>query len=682
MTGETSQPRCRLRKGRRRSRGYFGALFIGVLLSLGAEGCGSSENATGISPSACVMRLESDAAYDLVLTGSGSCPGSLRLSLRVAIGDPSDPVWHAAAAAPVQVQGRWRLEAGGATRTVTVSNPGPAEVSLVGLEWTATDAPVQADRMLHNGYQSWSYTGIEAIPSAIVDEHGTAQHAGDDENPLAELPGVSWWYTALGGDDGRGIVVGADGGTVFKTYVAADGTRMRIIQGVTGDSINLSPGESRRLDGLFIVLGDVVPALDAYAHRVGALHPPVTRRRKPLGGWGSWNLYYDQVTAALLREEMSWAKEHLVSLGLTDFLLDDGYEPYWGRWEASEKFGADLGSLSAEQSAIGLTPAVWAAPIYLKADDPAVSEHPEWFLHRFDGTLRIFSQFNGPRFATLDVTHPDARAFVVRQLEALWSLGYRTFKLDFLYAGAIEGVRQQGVTALESYQLWMKTFRDALPDAHILGCGAPQLPSVGWVDSMRTGPDIAYAMAPIPRYAFYAGQARHNALRSFTDAWWTLDPDVVLLRGDRIQDVDAWSSVVSDAMTGGNYLLGDGRQAGDLRARMALEPEILAMRDGVAARPLDVMKERDPQPISSPLFDVRGETTVPHIWKKRSADGGRQWLAVFAWRGNPYATDVDLPGGTVEILPPTSAGGQTMTQPIEGRHTLDVPLHAVRLFRW
>lgn len=678
----TSRVRGRPRTDERRGRQCLSVLLVVVLVSLGVDGCGSSDDATNAAPSQCAMRLESDPSYDLVLAGSGSCPGLVRLALRVATGDPSNPTWSPAAQAPVEVQGRWALGSGGATRSVMISNPGTEEVSLVGLEWTATDLGLHADRLLHNGYQSWSYTGIEDIPATIVDDHGTAKHGGDDENQLTEVPGVSWWHGALGGEDGRGLVVGADGGTVFKTYIAADDNRMRIIQGVTGDAINLGPGERRRLDGLFMVLGDVVAGLDAYARRVAALHPPMTRRRAPLGGWGSWNLYYDKVTAPALREEMAWAKDHLVPLKLTDFLLDDGYEPHWGRWEASATFGADLTTLSAEQSALGLTPAVWVAPIYVNVDDPVVAEHPEWFLRTFAGQLRVFTQFNGPRFATLDASHPDARAFVVNQLEALWSMGYRTFKLDFLYAGAIEGVRQQRMTALESYQLWMKTLREALPEAHLLGCGAPQLPSVGWVDSMRTGPDIAYVMAATPRYAFYAAQARQSALRSFTDAWWALDPDVVLLRGDRIQDRDAWSIVVSDALAGGNYLLGDGRQAGDLRVRMALDPEILALHDGVAARPLDVMQEKDAKLLAIPLFDLNGAATAPHVWEKRSAAGGRHWLAVFAWRGDPYRTGFNFPRGTVEILPPTSADAGTMTQPIEGQYTVEVPLHGVRLFRW
>jgi hypothetical protein len=263
----------------------------------------------------------------------------------------------------------------------------------------------------------------------------------------------------------------------------------------------------------------------------------------------------------------------------------------------------------------------------------------------------------------------------------MWSWGHRTFKLDFLYAGAIEGGRKEAMTSLESYQLWMKTIRDALPDAHLVGCGAPQLPSVGWFDSMRTGPDIAYVTSPVPVYSFYLGQARHTALRGSTDAWWALDPDVVLLRGTRIDDVDAWTIVVSGALAGGNYLLGDARQAGDLRAKMALDPEVLALHDGVAARPRDLMKQTDPRMFPTPLLDARGDTVVPHLWEKRSADGTHHWLAVFAWQDDPYKTEIDLPKGAVEILAPTSSAPSTIKS-VEGRSTIEVPTHGTRVFRW
>src|SRR5208283_2651712 len=115
-------------------------------------------------------------------------------------------------------------EGGVATRPVSVTNTSAAPVTLVGLEW-ATDSGgvgLAVDRLVHDGYQSWTYTGVESIPATMTDANGTAPNGGDDEN-LVEVAGVSWWWTAVTDANGNGLVAGADGGTVLKTYIAADG---------------------------------------------------------------------------------------------------------------------------------------------------------------------------------------------------------------------------------------------------------------------------------------------------------------------------------------------------------------------------------------------------------------------------------------------------------------------------
>jgi hypothetical protein len=197
------------------------------------------------------------------------------------------------------------------------------------------------------------------------------------------------------------------------------------------------------------------------------------------------------------------------------------------------------------------------------------------------------------------------------------------------------------------------------------------LPSVGWLDSMRIGPDIAYNTSPEPSYGFLSAAARHIAMRAMTDAWWSLDPDVVLLRGTAIDDAAAWTTIVASAMAGGNYLLGDGRQAGDARLAMALSPDVLALaRTKRAARAMDLTAGIDAKLVPSPLLAGRTDTTVPHVWKKLSDDGAHGWIAVFAWEVDGYEVKVDLPAGAHEIAGPGGAGGAA------------VPLHGVKLFAW
>lgn len=634
----------------------------------------------------CTASIGSTPGQDLTLVGAGGCATTLRLGLRVATGSATAPTWTDAASSPLTVQGAWQLTGGAATRGVTVTNPGAAPVTLVGLEWSTDAAGVglPVDRLLHDGYQSWGYAGAEPIPASMTDAAGTAPHGGDNEDVLAELPGVSWWWAAVTDAAGQGLLVGADGGTVLKTYIAADGAkpaRVRVVEGVTGDAVVLQPGASLPLDGLYVALGDAGTNLDAYARHVAALHPPVAARSAPLGGWGSWNLYYAGVTAGTLATEATWASATLAPLSLDTLLLDDGYETHWGSWTASPTFGASLASVAAAESAEGLRPAIWLAPFYVDSSDPMLTAHPDWFVHSADGSLRTYNNL-ATVSAALDVTNPAAVAFVTGSLTQLRAWGFTTFKIDFLFGGALEGVRQQPVTSLQSYALWMKAIREAVPDAHLVGCGAPMLPSVGWVDSMRIGPDIAYETRPAPEYSFLSTEARQVAMRAMTDAWWGLDPDVVLLRGSTLTDAEAWTVVVYSALAGGNYLLGDGAEAGALRLGFATAPDVLAaVRDGIAARPVDLLARTDPTVEETPILLGTTNTRVPHVWRKTRAGGAHGWLAVFGWDATGYSTEVDLPAGTEEVIPPASPGPTTRA-PLAGAQTVKVASHATRLFAW
>lgn len=632
----------------------------------------------------CPAALGSESGADLVLNAGGPCAASLKLTLRVATGEPTAPTWTPADASGLEVEGAWTLDGDAAVRTVRLRNAAATDVTVVGLEWSsgADGLGMPADRLLNNGYQSWSYSGFRPIPATVTEALGTAEPGGDDESTTDDRHGVAWWWTAVSDGRGRGLVAGADTAKVFKSFIAVDGAeqkRVRIVFGMNGDSLRLTPGAAIDLDGLYLRFGNLEAGLRAYAAHVAARNGAAPGA--PLGGWGSWNVYYDKPTAELLRQDMAWAKKHLAPAGLTDFLLDDGYEPFWGEWFAKPEFGAALDDLNAEQTKYGLTPAVWLAPFYVDTKSALVTDHPDWFVRNEDGSLRTYDNISAIH-AVLDVTNPGAVAHVRQSLANYRAWGYKTIKIDFLFGGAVPGVRQRHLTSMQSYAAWMKVVREAAGDMHVIGCGAPLLPSVGWVDSMRTGPDIAFSVFPDPRYAFIQMQARNTATRWFTDAWWAIDPDVILLRGRRITDLEAWMAVVSGALTGGNYLLGDGRQSSALRQAMALDPEILALRDGVAAVPVDLDTGVDERMVATPIADLEGKSHVPHLWKKRDADG-RTWLAAFAWNDMRYAAEVNFPPGAVEIVPPAAAGETAALRGVApGARRIAVEPHGVRLFRW
>ncbi|HVJ94081.1 MAG TPA: hypothetical protein VM580_30035 [Labilithrix sp.] len=336
------------------------SIILVALVAAAFSACTQTQGPESQPLEPCSVSLGSDPAFDLVLDGAGACAGPIKLSLRVATGTPEAPTWTSSATSPVHVEGAWEKSEMGAHRRVVVRNTSNEPTDLVALEWTADALSPELDRMLHDGYQSWSYAGVLQIPESVPEHAGTAAYGGDAENVLGERRGVSWWMTALSNANGFGLVAGADGATVFDTYLAADHHRLRIVQGATGDIVRLAPGESRSLDGVFIVRGDVRSGLDTYARQVAAMHPRT--RRPALGGWGSWNLYYEKITAEILRPEIAWTAEHNAPRGLTTFLTDDGYMPHWGEWSADAKFGTDLASFAAEQTSRGLAPAIWVAP--------------------------------------------------------------------------------------------------------------------------------------------------------------------------------------------------------------------------------------------------------------------------------------------------------------------------------
>jgi alpha-galactosidase len=116
----------------------------------------------------------------------------------------------------------------------------------------------------------------------------------------------------------------------------------------------------------------------------------------------------------------------------------------------------------------------------------------------------------------------------------LCRLGFRYFKLDFLYAGALNG--------LEVYREGLLLIREAVGDATLLGCGAPLLPSIGLVDAMRVGPDV------VPEDPAATPDLRPVIARTHARAWmngrfWVNDPDT-LVAGPRIAEREAWATHV------------------------------------------------------------------------------------------------------------------------------------------
>jgi alpha-galactosidase len=129
-----------------------------------------------------------------------------------------------------------------------------------------------------------------------------------------------------------------------------------------------------------------------------------------------------------------------------------------------------------------------------------------------------------------------------------------------MYAGACEGRRHEDVTGVQAYRRGLRLIRDAIgPDALLLGCGAPILPSVGLVDAMRVGPDIATGYEPAgghPSQPSQRAAARNTVARAWQQGrFWVNDPDCLLARPG-VQRREDWAALIE--RYGGLRSSGDG----------------------------------------------------------------------------------------------------------------------------
>jgi alpha-galactosidase len=269
-------------------------------------------------------------------------------------------------------------------------------------------------------------------------------------------------------------------------------------------------------------------------------------------GWCSWSAYFGQVTAADVVENLHAAER--LELPIEIVQVDDGYEPVVGDWlEENNRFGS-LRQVGEAIRSAGKTAGVWTAPFLVGERSLLARSHPEWLVEDADAGWNW-----NQRLLVLDVTHPAAAAHLRGVYETLVAWGFRYFKLDFLYAGALGGRRHADCTALEAYREGLRLVRlGAGHEAIQLGCGAPLLPSIGLVDAMRIGPDVLPEPvgdpppAPDPDLAEVARRVR---ARAWTHGrLWVADPDCLVARAE-IAERTAWASQIESL--GGLAFSGD-----------------------------------------------------------------------------------------------------------------------------
>ena len=386
-----------------------------------------------------------------------------------------------------------------------------------------------------HGWQSWSPTVAYRLDQPPYRPVSDLRRVGN-YRPESTVPdGVFWGEGLLAIEPGTG-----EGVHVFGAPSAA-GPIPSIRAEVVGDTVQVSAdGEvsSAVLDTDGGLDGALARWADGFAAAagVGPLRPPPT-------AWCSWYHYFERVTQADIEENLH-AIEAL-GLDIDVVQIDDGYQAEIGDWLLlSDRFP----SLAAEVDSIraaGRRAGIWVAPFLVGERSALARAHPDWLV----GGASPGTGWGDQQLAALDVTSPGAEAYLREVFGTFRDLGIDYFKIDFIYAGAMEGRRARAeVPGVEAYRLGLRIIREAIgPDAYLLGCGAPILPSVGLVDAMRVGPDIAHHFEPEdgdlsqPSLGAAAQNTRWRAWQH--GRFWINDSDC-LVAGPHVERREEWADVV------------------------------------------------------------------------------------------------------------------------------------------
>ncbi|MFF3883869.1 glycoside hydrolase family 36 protein [Streptomyces sp. NPDC001914] len=389
-------------------------------------------------------------------------------------------------------------------------------------------------RVHEEGWQSWSPSGSYALDATPY------RPTNDNWATVCYRPGRT---VPPGAFQGEGLLALDPGdGSPVRLWAAPDpaaavpSIRLTVQDGRAGISAD-GPVTESSYSGPDGIQGALAAWADALA--VPAPRPAPTV-------WCSWYEYFTAVTEGDIHENLH-AMDTL-DLPVDVVQIDDGYQSALGDWLTLSGRFRSRAALADAIRARGRRPGIWTAPFLVAPHSELAALHPEWLVRDAAGApLHAGHNWNHDLYA-LDTTHPGARAYLTDVFATLRAEGYDYFKTDFLYAGALDGVRHSGGDALTAYRDAIALIREAIgPDAHLLGCGAPILPSIGLFDAMRVSPDTAPHRRPEADDYSQPGQDAAE----FTGAgrqWqhrrlWINDPDCLMAR-PAVETRERWAAHV------------------------------------------------------------------------------------------------------------------------------------------
>lgn len=403
--------------------------------------------------------------------------------------------------------------------------------------------------------------------------------------------------------------------------------------------------------------GDGHAAMEGYADAVRdhqRIVPWVERaagRRVP-SAWQSWTLgftggYGDDVTSAIVRENVDAAARELAPYGFGIVPVDDGWQRAWGDWTPHpERFAEGWSGEVAYARERGLGSGFWIAPFTVERASETARQHPEWLATPEPTVGGLILSADR---AVLDLSRADVLARVRSDARAIHAAGVAWSKQDYAYQALATLPADEAMTSLEAFRRGWAVVREETHDPTLLlGVGAVG-PCFGVADAVRTGLDTGGRWdegAGDPDNPVATTRAMKTTVRTATRRWYLndrvalLDPDAVPFRSmdtpPTIGDTEERTFAVFVGMLGGVVELGDPI-AGLRPAALDVFRRLLPVY-GRSARPLDVFVRDYNERWVLPVRAWSDDAAAPAPWVVAAATN---WGRNRDWAATPPAAMAD-----------------------------------------
>jgi hypothetical protein len=352
---------------------------------------------------------------------------------------------------------------------------------------------------------------------------------------IAQIMGIEvsggWMLFRFGG--GNFLLAGIASWRVFPAEVVFRGGRL--VFRFCGAGKRFGAGESLRLEDLYVGRAESErAAFDAYTEFL-VKNLDICFRPRVWRGWGDWDYYTSHSCEESLLDNIRRVKALCPEANLLQ--IDAGYATHSGDWMEPDpaKFPHGLGPVVREAAMLGMESGIWIAPCQAHIASRVVREHPDWFEHARDGSLR---RYGIDPVTIFDFSQDEPLEYLKTCVRNFRDIGFSYYKLDFLLCGSdAYGSAKNPMTPYERLHRCFEAFREAAgPDAYILSGSSNFGPCLGHIDAQRVGPDISPDFDSVRHAAVSAFASMHYHRRLFQ-----CDPDYLVARGEGMTDASCTS---------------------------------------------------------------------------------------------------------------------------------------------